>query len=169
MTQTVHAFILTQGIICAILNMILNPSIAWLANRQMNFVPLTGDNSMVIDTAITSIVMPFLVTLFTTSGVRKALRTGTIEAEPGYPRPDSFLSRLPTRAWTLGLLLGILSACITAPPTVVVFSNLGFTGLPFTWFAFFKAAYTGPLSFLLTRWVILRQLLHHRVEARAVV
>jgi len=36
---------------------------------------------------------------------------------------------------------------------------LGFSGLPLAGFTLFKAMYTGPLGFIVTRWVILRQLL----------
>lgn len=114
---------------------------------------------MVVDTAVTSVVLTLLVTLFTTSGVRQALQTGRVRATEGFPRAGRLLSQLPRRAWSLGLLLGLGIACVLTPLTFGLFNALGFSGLPLAWFALFKAMYTGPLGFVVTRWVILRQLL----------
>ena len=52
--QPVDSYIRTQGINCAVINMVLNPVVAWLGNRQMDFMPLSGESSIVVDTAITS-------------------------------------------------------------------------------------------------------------------
>ena len=156
--QPVGSFIRTQGIICAAINMVLNPVIAWLGNRQMEFMPLAGGGSMVVDTAITSVVLSLLVALFTASGVRKALQTGQIQVTEGSPRAGRLLLHLPRKAWALGLLLGLGVACVLTPLTYGLFHALGFSGLPFAGFALFKAIYTPPLGFAVTRWVILRQL-----------
>jgi hypothetical protein len=157
--QPVDSYIHRQGIICATINAALNPAVAWIGYRQLNFVPLWGRNSMVVDTAVTSVVLTLLVTLFTTSGVRQALQTGRVRATEGFPRAGRLLSQLPRRAWSLGLLLGLGIACVLTPLTFGLFNALGFSGLPLAWFALFKAMYTGPLGFVVTRWVILRQLL----------
>ncbi len=155
----VDSYIRTQGINCAVINMVLNPVVAWLGNRQMSFMPLSGGGSIVVDTAITSIVLSLLVAMFTTSGVHQALHNGQIKATDESPRAGRLLSHLPRQAWSLGLLLGLVSACVLTPLTFGLFHALGFSGLPFAGFALFKAIYTAPLGFVLTRWVILRQLL----------
>lgn len=144
---------------CALINIVLNPIVAWLGNRQMDFVPLSGWNSIVFDTAVTSIVLSLLVTLFTTSGVRKALLAGRIKTTDGFPRTEYLLSRLPKQAWSLGLLLGLGIACVLAPLTFGVLHALGFPGLPFVGFAILKAMYAGPLGFVVTRWAVLRQVI----------
>jgi hypothetical protein len=157
--QPVDSYIRTQGIICAAINMVLNPVVAWLLNRQMDFTPLAGGGSIVVDTAITSIVLSLLVALFTASGVRKALQTGQIQITEGSPRAGRLLLHLPKKAWALGLLLGLSLACVLAPLTFGLFHALGYSGLHFAGFALFKAIYTPLLGFVVTRWVILRQLL----------
>lgn len=157
--QPVDSYIRTQGITCAVINMVLNPVVAWLGNRQMEFTPLSGGNSIVVDTAVTSIVLSLLVALFTASGVRQALHAGRLKATDGSPRAGRLLSHLPRKAWALGLLLGLGIACVLTPLTFGLFHALGFSGLPFVGFALFKAIYTPPLGFVVTRWVILRQLL----------
>ena len=157
--QPVDSYIRTQGISCAVINMVLNPVVAWLGNRQMDFMPLSGGNSIVVDTAVTSIVLSLLVAMFTASGVRQALHSGRLKATDGSPRVGRLLSHLPRQAWALGLLLGLGIACVLTPLTFGLFHALGFFGLSFAGFALFKAIYTGPLGFIVTRWVILRQLL----------
>ncbi|MHB9074573.1 MAG: hypothetical protein ACYC6G_13725 [Desulfobaccales bacterium] len=159
MMHAVGSFIRTQGFICAVINMVLNPVVAWLLNRQMDFTPLMGGGGIIVDTAITSIVLSLLVALFTASGVRKALQSGQIQITEGSPRAGRLLSHLPKKAWALGLLLGLGIACVLTPLTFGLFHALGFPGLPFAGFALFKAIYTPLLGFVVTRWVILRQLL----------
>lgn len=104
-------------------------------------------------------LLSLLVAMFTTSGVHQALHRGQIKATDGSPRAGRLLSHLPRQAWSLGLLLGLGIACVLTPLTFGLFHALGFSGLPFVGFALFKAIYTGPLGFVVTRWVILRQLL----------
>ena len=156
--QPVASYIRAQGIACAVINMVLNPVVAWLGNRQMAFMPLLGGNSIVVDTAVTTIVLSLLVALFITSGVRRDLHAGHVSATDGFPRAGRLLSHLPRQAWALGLLLGLGVACVLTPVTFGMFYALGFSGLPFAWFVMFKAIYTPLLGFVVTRWVILRQL-----------
>jgi len=157
--QSLDSYMRTQGMTCALINIVLNPVVAWLGNRQMAFMPLWGRNSIVFDTAVTSIVFSLLVTLFTTSGVRQALLAGRIKTADGFPPAGYLLSRLPRQAWPLGLLLGLGMACVLAPLVFVMLHTLGYSGLPFAGFAFLKAMYTGPLGFVVTRWVVLRQVI----------
>jgi hypothetical protein len=156
--QPVESYIRTQGINCAVINIVLNPVIAWLGNRQMEFMPLTGDNSIVADTGVTCIVLSLLVALFTAAGVHREFHAGNLEITAGSPRAGRVLSHLPRRAWALGLLLGIGVACVLTPLTFWLFHALGFSGLAFGWFALFKAIYTPVMGYIITRWVILRQL-----------
>jgi len=157
--QPIASYIRMQGIICAVINVLLNPAVAWLGYRQLDFVPLWGRASIVVDTPVTAVMLSLLVTLFVTSGVRRALQTGRVSPTNGFPRAGCLLSHLPQRAWPLGLLLGLGSASILTPLTLVLLQMFGYSGLPLSGFALFKAMYTGPLGFAVTRWVILRQLL----------
>jgi hypothetical protein len=157
--EPVASYIRTQGMICAVINVVLNPVVVWLGYRQLDFVPLWGRNSIVVDTAVTSVILSLLVTLFTTLGVRRALQTGRVRATDGFPWRGGLLSHLPGQTWSLGLLLGLGIAFVLTPLTFGLFQALGYSGLPLAWFALFKAMYTGPLGFALTRLVILRQLL----------
>lgn len=153
--QPVKAYILVQATVCAMINMIVNPLVSWLGNRAMRFTPLTG---ILIDMAITCLVMSTLIALFTISGVRRDIKAGKIRADDGAPRAAGLPSRLPRSWWTLGLLLGAGFTVVLVPVTCGVAAILGLSGLTFGWLVLLKIVYTGALAFAVTRWLILRQL-----------
>lgn len=159
MTQPVQFYIRSQGMACAVINAVLNPAIAWLGNRQMAFVPLFGENSIVVDTAVTSIVLSLLVSLFVTPAVRREHRAGQITGSDAVSWEQRLLSHLPVQAWSVGLLLGIVAAVILTPLIFAAFRMAGSSGLPFAGFALLKAVYTPALGYLVTRLVILRQVM----------
>jgi hypothetical protein len=157
--QSVSVYIRTQAINAAIINAVLNPVLAWLGNRKMEFMPLSGGHSIVIDTAVTSVLLSLLVALFVTSGVHRDLKAGRVTATNGCSRKGRLFSHLPSQAWALGLVLGFGVAIVLASLTLAVFHLSGLPGIPFLEFAIIKAVYTGLLAFVVTRWVIFRQLL----------
>ncbi|MEI6632230.1 MAG: hypothetical protein WCP22_00265 [Chlamydiota bacterium] len=156
MPQSVAVYVRRQGASAAVINMALNPALAWVGNRGMRFMPL---RSIVSDAAVTSVVLSLLVALFVTSGVHRDLKAGRVRAVSGFSREGRLLSRLPGHSWALGLMLGFGIAFVLAPLTCGLFHLAGIPGLCFARFALFKAVYTGLLGFVVTRWVILRQLL----------
>ncbi len=162
--QRVKSYIRTQGVACAVINAVLNPVIAWLGNRQMAFVPLLGDNSILVDTAVTSIVLSLLVSLFVTPAVRRELRAGQLAESDAVPWERRVLLHLPVQAWSVGLLIGIIAAVILTPLILGMFRIVGSSGLPFAGFVLLKAVYTPALGYLVTRWVILRQVECYRAE-----
>ncbi len=165
MMQSVRSYIHSQGVACAVINAVLNPAIAWLGNRQMAFVPLSGDNGIVVDTAVTSIVLSLLVSLFVTPAAHRELRAGQLTGTETVFRETDVLARLPSRAWSLGLLIGLVAAAVITPLMFATFRVLGSAGLSFAGFVTLKAVYTAALGFAVTRWVILRQVLHCRANS----
>jgi hypothetical protein len=81
MSKELRAYILKQGLIAAGVNAILNPTLSWLGNLKMAFVPL---KTMAIDTAVTCVLLSLLVALFITMGVR---RVGDEEVGPALHQP----------------------------------------------------------------------------------
>lgn len=153
--QPVRSYIPIQATICAVINMIVNPTMSWLGNPTMQFTPLIG---IVIDMTITCIIMSTGITFFTASGVKRDLKAGNIKAGEVFPGTAGFLLRLPRSWWFLGLLLGFIFAVILVPSTIGIFSILGFAGLTFKGLVIFKIVYTGSLAFVVTGLVILRQI-----------
>jgi len=154
MSEAVRSFIRSQGIGAAVGNIILNPALAWVLNRQAAYV---GDGEIVTDTAITCVLMTLIVTLFVVSGTRRELEAGRITRAEGFAG-GGLLSWLPRKGWALGLLLGVVAALVIAPLTLGVLRLLGITGLPVLGFALFKAVWTPLVAFAVARWVVLRQL-----------
>lgn len=158
---SVTSYIRTQGAIAAVINIVINPLLAWLTHRGTGFVPLAGSSGAIVDVALTSVLLSLLVALFTAPAVRRDLGKQRVRVTEGCPRAGRWLCQLPARAWPLGLLLGLSAACVVTLAFWLL-DALGLSGLSFAAFAAFKAVYTGLLAFVVTRWVILRQL----VEAR---
>ena len=156
--QSVNTYIRTQGIIAAVVNMALNPLLAWLFNPRMKYMTLAGDHSIIIDAAVTSVVLSLLVSLFVTAAVRRDTKTGGIDFAGGLSEEGRLLSRLHRRAWALGLVLGSGVALVLVVLIFTLSRLLGVQGVTFVRYVMFKAAYTGLLGYVVTRWVLIRQL-----------
>lgn len=162
--KPIQSYIRSQGIACVVINAVLNPAIAWLGNRQMAFVSLTGENSLVVDTAVTCVVLSLLVSLFVTPAVRAELSAGQLSMTGVATWEACALSRLPVQAWSVGLIIGVAAAAVLTPLIFGVFHLAGSSGVPFAAFALLKATYTPVLGYLVTRWVILRQVMSYRAD-----
>jgi hypothetical protein len=156
MTEAVGAYIRSQGIGAAVGNVVINPALAWVANRQVASVAVS---EVVIDTAITCVIMALIVTLITARGTRRELDAGRISGSESFPPAGGVLSWLPRRGWALGLTLGLGAAVVMAPLTLGVMRFLGVEGLSLVGFALFKAVWTPLLAVAVVRWVVLRQLM----------
>ena len=152
------SYLRKQATGAAIFNVVGNPLIEWITNREKGFVPLWASDGMVVNIAVTSIILSVLVALFAARGLHKELHAGHIATGGGEsPRAGRLLSKLPSRAWLLGLLLGIgVAAVVTL--AFWLLHVLDISGLSFGGFLVFKAVYCGLLGFVVARWVILRQM-----------
>jgi len=159
MPQSVSEYARAQGLIAALINAVLNPVLAWVNNRNMEFMMLSGNRGFVMDTAISSVVVSVLVALFVTWGVRRDLKAGRLTATNEFRRKGRLVSCLPSRAWALGLILGFGIAFVLILLTLALFHLIGISGFSFAAFALFKAAYTGLLAFVVTRLVVFQQVL----------
>lgn len=134
--------------------MIVNPAISWLTNSTMKPVAMTN---VVLDTVITSLVMSLAIAFFIASATRKALESAEISSE--VQTNNWMLSRLPVSWWGFGLSVGIPIAIMLAVVTYGLFLTFGVPELSLASLMVLKALYTGSVAFLLTGWVIKRQLL----------
>jgi hypothetical protein len=165
MMQPVRSYIHAQGVNCAVINAVLNPAIAWLSNRRMTFVPLSGANSIIVDIAVTSIVLSLLVSLFVTPAAHREFRAGRLTESDTVFGESGVLAHLPSQAWSFGLLVGVVAAAVITPLMFATFRVLGSAGISFARFTILKAVYTAALGFAVTRWAILRQLLRCRANS----
>lgn len=152
--EDTNSYIQTQATSSAIINMIVNPAVSWLGNRDMQVTPLTG---VAMDMTITCLVMSTLIALFITLGLKRAVKSGNIKAK--YAASSAgVLSRLPRSWWVLGLTFGLGFAIVLVPLSLGLFTLFGLSELPFWGLVILKILYPGTVAFAVTKWVILRQL-----------
>jgi hypothetical protein len=134
--------------------MVVNPILAFLINRNVESVSLSG---IIVDTIITSIVMTWLVTVFSAADINRQLRAGRFKNE-NLPKSGPVLSRLPRKGRLLGTVLFICTVLLMVTLTVSLFSLLDITELSVYRLALFKVIYTGPVAYVVARLAIIRQL-----------
>jgi hypothetical protein len=138
----------------AVANGVVNALVAWTINRDMALVPFAVG---IVDIALTSVIVSFLVALFAAHGLRRKFRAGQLTTEGGPVRMGRLPRHLPSRAPLLGLALGASAALIVAVAFGIL-NALGVAGLSFRAYLAFKAVYCGCLGFVAARWAMLRQL-----------
>jgi hypothetical protein len=151
---SIDSYIHKQALAAALINMVVNPLLAFFINRNVNSVALSG---IMIDTIITSIVMTWLVAVFSVTDINHQLRAGHFK-DQNLPHPGPILSRLPRRGILLGTVLFIFTVLVMMTLTVSISSLFGITELSVERLALFKAIYTGPVAYTVVRLAIIRQL-----------
>ncbi len=152
--SSIDSYIQKQALAAALINMVVNPILAFVINRNVDSVGLSG---IIIDTIITSIVMTWLVTFFSAADINRKLRAGHFKNE-NLPHPGSIMSRLPRQGVLLGAVLFIFTVLIMMILTVSISSLFGITELSIERLALFKAIYTSSVAYFTARLAILRQL-----------
>lgn len=152
--SSIDSYIHKQALAAALINMVVNPVLAFLINRNTESVALSG---ILVDTIITSIVMTWLVTVFSAADINRQLRAGRFKNEK-LPGSGPLLSRFPRKGALLGTVLFICVVLIMAALTVSVFSLFDITELSVDKLALFKIIYTGPVAYVVARLAIIRQL-----------
>lgn len=157
-SYSMTSYIRKQATVAAIFNVVLNPLLAWLINRGTDFIPLWASNGIVVDLALTAVILSVLVAYFMARGLRQDLGAGHITTGGESPHVGRLLARLPSRGTTLGLLIGV-GVAIVVILVCWLLHALGASGLSLATYIVFKAAYGGVLGYVVARWVILRLLL----------
>jgi len=152
--SSIDSYIYKQALAAALINMVVNPLLAFLINRNVDTVTLSG---IVVDTIITSIVMTWLVAVFSAADINRQLQAGLFKDE-NLPQPGPILSRLPRQGALLGMVLFICAVLIMVTLTVSMFLLFGITELSVNRLALFKLIYTGPVAYLVATLTITRQL-----------
>ncbi len=148
-----RAYVRGQTAGAALVNVALNPLIEWGLNRSKGFQPFWGSDGVVLNMALTSIILSGLVALFTARGVHHQLAAGGITPM----RVPPALARLPGRAGWLGLLLGT-GAAMAAVLVFWLLDAIGVAGMPFWGLLVLKAGYCGALGGFVA-WCIMLRLL----------
>ncbi|MEO3757688.1 hypothetical protein ABGB19_05275 [Mycobacterium sp. B14F4] len=146
-----------QATVAAVVNVLVNPAIDWLSNRDKGALPLWAADGLVVNFAATSLILSVLVAVFATLGIRHRHRPRRIAVPDRSVSVPRWLIRLPGRGWLLGLALGA-AAALLAVAAAFAFHTVGVSTLSLAWLLAVKAAFAGVLAFFVARWTILRQL-----------
>jgi hypothetical protein len=137
---------LEQGLGSVFVNFPLNAAIAWLAFRGTALVPFWGSQSIAGDTIGTCFVLPIVTALVATPLCRRAVRTGAVPPLPWNDRLRASLGRLPSGTFARGVVLGLVTTALVAPPALAALLLLGVESMPFGRFVAFKAAFAAALG-----------------------
>ena len=156
MPQDHRTYLISQALVGAAVNLILNGAIGWVVFRSHDRIPVSGSPSVSGDLVGTAFLLPLLVCLIATPLVRAEVRGGAVEPA----EPSGVISRfLPRRLLLRGLALGLLAAVTIAPLVIWGLQALGIRAMGFWHFVGFKAAFGAALAALITPVVALRALM----------
>ncbi len=131
-----------------IFNFLLNAAIAWVLFRQMETVPLWGQQSIAGDTIGTAFMLPLLTTLIASRVVYGHVRKGRVSAL-AWPEA-SFGRRLPRWLSLRGALLGAACILVAGIPATRTLAAAGVGEMSLGGFVVFKAAFAAALAVLVT-------------------
>lgn len=139
-------YVRTQATAAGLINLVLNPAIDWLTARHRPAQPVWGVEGLVINFAVTSVILSTLVGAFAAWGVRREARAGRLDLT-GAPRPG----------WLTGFGLGAMAAALVVAVAWLL-HTVGITTASLWWLLASKAVFAGTLGFLVARRVIRAQL-----------
>lgn len=146
MSLSLRHYLLMEHVVgAAIVNILLNALIAWLSFRQVDVVPLWGEQSIAGDMVGTAIILPVLTCLIVSRIVAWHLRQGRI-SPAGWTGNGDWLRKLPVGAFRRGLALGAVTAAIFVPLLIGALLVIGAASLKLQAFVIFKALYAGAMA-----------------------
>ncbi|MBI3785038.1 MAG: hypothetical protein HY270_16735 [Deltaproteobacteria bacterium] len=138
--------LLEEGVGSVVVNLVINAAIAFLMFRGAPTVPLWGQQSVVSDTIGTTFFLPLFTTLIVTSLARRQVSAGRVAPFAGMPLG---LQWMPIHTLWRGVVLGLITAFVIAPPTVAILATLS-NDHSFWGFVAFKAIFAAVLGAFVT-------------------
>ncbi len=142
--------LIEQGLGAGVVNAVLNALIAWLSFRGVETIPFWGQQSIGGDTIGTCFVLPLITSLIVTPLSRGRVRSGALPPVASTPALARALELLPTGTLARGIVLGVLTMFIVAPPTIVLLRALGVDAWSLATFVRYKAIFGGILGAAVT-------------------
>ena len=151
-------FVLSQQLIPALINALINGWIAWAMHSDEAAVPLWGHGGYATDLIATGVLLPGITWLILWPLLRRQAATGKAPTTDGVPSP--WLSRLfPGTLWGGAAMAGALGGAVGVLAVAVLHVG-GAPAMPGRGYALFKGLYGGLLPVLLQPsmvWAILHR------------
>jgi hypothetical protein len=140
--------------VTAVINVVVNLTIAWLGTRGARVVPLWSTPlvrpSTVADTVGTTFMLPFVTALTCGAAVRRETRLGRICPLPDQCRVRKLFNRLPRGLLPGALRLALATLVTVGPLTLFALVLIRFGTVSVVWFLTFKVAYAVILGLVVT-------------------
>ena len=146
--------IIEQGIGTALINVVINGIVAGLIFQQFETVPLWGWTSIADDTLGTTFLL--LLCLIATPLARRDVRKGRIPPLERQRARHWYFRWLPASARLRAVVLGCICLLTLGPLTILGFTLLSVSSLPFWPFIAYKSLFAGLLGPLVGTWAIVR-------------
>lgn len=138
-----------------VINFVLNGIIAWLVYGRSPAVPLS---TWIVDTLLTSFLIPFLTCLIVVPVVWQLVRQGDLSAVT-WSRADFWWLRwLPAGKWARSAVVGLVTAVLGTLIIAGLLLLLDIEALAGSRFIFFKAGYAALVAALVTPFLALAAL-----------
>lgn len=149
MSPDYRSYLITQGVVGAAINGVLNAGIGWGLYHQLSTIPLRGQHSITADVMVTSFLLPVLVCGIATPLIRADVRKGRLPAANWIPARRR-TAPLPRALLLRALALGLLCTLVAAPVTIWFLSSIGLNELGFGSFVLFKTSFAAALGGFVT-------------------
>ena len=137
------------------INFVLNGMIAWLLHGGAPFVPAP---TLIVDTLLTSFLLPFLTCLIVVPIMWQLVRQGDLAAAVWSRADFWWLRRLPDGKWARAAAVGLVTAVLGTTVIAGLLLLLGVEGMAGSSFIWFKAGYAAVLAALVTPFLALAAL-----------
>jgi hypothetical protein len=142
--------LLEQGVGAGVVNFGLNALIAWAMFRSAESVPLWGQQSIMVDTIGTCVMLPLMTSLIVTRVAHGQMRRGKMSALGWSRTSHPVLAWLPAGTVKRGLVLGAVCALVLAPLAFLYLRVLQVEQLGLGEFILFKAGFAALAGVLVT-------------------
>lgn len=136
---------------CAIptaINLVINGLIAWLINRSVATVPIWGGGSVSLDLLATSFLLPFIVCLAVSPGVKKKVKSGDLSPISASQLP--IFHWYKRSLWIRAIFIGLLGVIFAGIPVVWMLGIAQAQPIPTMSFVVFKGFWAASIASLIT-------------------
>lgn len=148
MSQTFVGHLCREALNNGITNAFFNGLIAWWLVKHRESIPVWGGEGLAVDFVATAIILVFIVSLIVIPLTRRKAASGKLPASVwpagGLRRCLEFMAR--RHLLVCALLLGLASALLFVPPTVLLAEILGISAFSAQHFAIVKAVWAGIVA-----------------------
>ena len=136
---------------CAIptaINLVINAIIVWLSHLSKETVAIWGGGSVSVDLLLTSFLLPFIVCLAVTPGVKKKVKTGKLSPIPSSQLPIFMWYK--RSLWQRAIFIAFLGVVFAGIPVIWILSISQAQPIPTMSFIIFKGFWAAAIASLIT-------------------